>query len=64
MSISNPILYGHLHDPASLPTDIDRTLNETDGDKVLQYRVDNHNRPSHVIVFIPVVGSTSGVSPW
>ena len=28
-------------------TDIDRTLNETDVDKVLQYRPNYNNRPSH-----------------
>ena len=55
-SRSNPSLDGHLH----YPTDIDRTLNEDDTDKVLQYRVDYNNRPSHTIVFFTVMTSTSG----
>ncbi len=55
-SRSNPSLNGHLH----YPTDIDTTLNETVVDKVLQYRVDYNNRPSHTIVFMSDIGSTSG----
>jgi hypothetical protein len=42
------------------PTDIDWTLNETSTDKMLQYRVDYNNRPSHRISFIPTIGSTEG----
>ena len=57
-SNSNPSLNVHLH----YPTDIDRTLNETATDKVLQYRVDYNNRPSHVIVFMTAIASTSGRS--
>jgi hypothetical protein len=52
---SNPSLNGHLHYPA----DIDRTLNEAAADKVLQYRADYNNRPSHAISFIPAIASTS-----
>ena len=52
---SNPSLNGHLH----YPTDIDGTLNEDASDKVLQYRTDYNNRPSHVISFIPAIASTS-----
>ena len=55
-SRSNPSLNGHLHDP----DDIDRTLNEVDVDKVLQYRVDYNNRPSYTITFMPAIDSTSG----
>ncbi len=55
-SSSNPSLNGHLH----YPVDIDRTLNETDVDKILQYRDDYNNRPSHVISFIPGIVSTPG----
>ena len=54
-STSNPSLNGHLH----YPTDIDRTLNESDTDNVLQYRPDYNNRPSHTITFIPPIASTS-----
>ena len=55
-SNSNPSLNGHLH----YPVDIDRTLNETSTDKVLQYRPDFNNRPSHDISFLPDITSTSG----
>ena len=55
-SSSNPSLNGHLHYPA----DIDRTLNETAADKVIQYRPDYNNRPSQAIVFMPDIASTSG----
>ena len=55
-SRSNPSLNGHLHDPE----DIDRTLNEDVHDKVLQYRVDCNNRPSHTIAFMSSIASTSG----
>ena len=55
-SRSNPSLNGNLH----YPTDLDRTLNETVVDKVLQYRTDYNNRPSHGISFMPVIVSTSG----
>ena len=55
-SSSNPSLNVHLH----YPTDIDRTLNETVVDNVLQYRTDYNNRPSHVIVFMPDIDGTSG----
>ena len=54
-SSSKPSLNGHLH----CPTDIDRTLNESAADKVLQYRADYNNRPSHVITFIHAIPSTS-----
>ena len=46
----------HLH----YPTDIDRTLNETDADKILQYRGDYKNRPSHTISLMPAIASTAG----
>ncbi len=53
-SRSNPILNGHLH----YPTDIDRTLHEH-ADKILQYRPDYSNRPSHSISFMSDIVSTS-----
>ena len=56
-SRSNPSLDGHLH----YPTDIDRTLNEEDPDKVIQYRDDYNNRPSHTITFMSPTVSTSVV---
>jgi hypothetical protein len=55
-SSSNPSLNGQLHYPA----DIDRTLNEAAADKVLHYRADYNNRPSHAISFMPAIASTSG----
>ena len=44
-SSSNPSINGYLH----YPDDMDRTLNETVPDKILQYRTDSKNRPSHDI---------------
>ena len=55
-SSSNPSPNGYLH---SL-TDMDRTLNETDTGKILQYRPDYNNRPSHAIFFMSPVTGTSG----
>ena len=55
-SSSNPSLNGHLHYPA----DIDRTLTEAAADKILQYRADYNNRPSHAISFMPAIASTAG----
>ena len=55
-SSSNPSLNGHLHYPA----DIDRTLIEAAADKVLQYRADYNNRPSHAISFMSAIDSTCG----
>ena len=55
-SSSNTILNDHL----PYPTDIDRTLNETADDKVIQYRTDYNNRPSHVITFMSAIASMSG----
>jgi len=53
---SNPSLNGHLH----YPDDIDRTLNETADDKILQFRANYNNRPSHAISFMPAIASTTG----
>ena len=59
-SRSNPSINGHLH----YPTDMDRTLNETTTDKILQYRTDGIVSPSHPIChdisFMSVIVSTSG----
>ncbi len=55
-SNSDPRLNGHLNYPA----DIDRTLNETVDAKILQYRPDYNNRPSHAISFLSAISSTSG----
>ena len=49
----NPSLNGQLH----YPTDLDRPLNETVVDKILQYRADYNNGPSHVISFMTAVTS-------
>ena len=54
-SSSNPSLNGHLNYPA----DIDRRLNEAAVDKILQYRDDYNNRPSHAISFMSAIASTS-----
>jgi hypothetical protein len=46
-SKSKPSLHGHLH----YPDDIGRTLNETDTDKILQYRDDYDNRLSRYFLY-------------
>ena len=55
-SSSDPSINGHLH----YPHDLDRTLNEDAANKTRQYLSDYYNRPSHVIVFMPTIASTSG----
>ena len=42
-----------------MSTDMDRTLNEADVEKNLQYRDDYNNRPSNDISFMTVIVSTS-----
>ena len=42
------------------PNDKDRSLNEAATDKILKYRADYNNNPPHVVVFMPVIASTSG----
>ena len=54
--ISDPTLHGNLH----YSNDIDRSLNETVGDKIRKYHTDYNNNPSNAIFFIPVISSTSG----
>ncbi len=51
---SDPSINGHLH----YPHDLDRPLNESATDKIRQYLTDYNNRPSHSIVFMPVIDST------
>ncbi len=41
------------------PVDIDKSLNETDSDKIRDYRTDYNNRPSHSISFMTDVVRTS-----
>ncbi len=55
-SSSDPSINGHLH----YPNDFDRPLNEIPTDKILQYRPDYKNRPSHAIAFMSAIASTSG----
>ena len=62
-SSSNPSLDGCLHYPTD-KSDIDRTLNESVVDKILQYRPDYNNRPSHVISFMPVIPGTWSSPRW
>ena len=42
-----------------LPDDIDKSLHETDVDKIRDHRTDYNNRPSNSISFISTGGSTS-----
>ncbi len=53
---SDPNLNGHLH----YPNDIDRSLNETTGDKIRNYHVDYNNNPPTAMSFILAITSTSG----
>ncbi len=49
-------LNGHLH----YPNDIDRSLNESDTDKIRKYRSVYNNNLPNVISFMTVISSTSG----
>ena len=51
---SDPSINGHLH----YPYDLDRPLNETAADKILHYRADYNNLPSHAISIMRAVDST------
>ncbi len=55
-SSSDPSLNGHLH----YPHDVDKSLNETDTDKIRKYRVDYNNNPLSTVSFMSVIASTSG----
>jgi hypothetical protein len=55
-SSSDPSLNGHLR----YPNDIDRSLNETDDDKIRKYRADYNNNPPNTVSFMPTIASTSG----
>ena len=59
-SSSDPSLNGNLH----YPNDIDRSLNESDADKIRKYHSDYNNNPPRLapnaISFMPVIVSTSG----
>jgi hypothetical protein len=55
-SSSDPSLNGHLH----YPNDIDKSLNETDTDKIRKYLSDCNNNPPNTVSFIPGIISTSG----
>jgi hypothetical protein len=56
VSRSNPSLNGNSH----YPFDIDRTLNKDVTDKILQYRDDYNNHPSHDVSIMTVISSTVG----
>ena len=43
-----------------VPNDLDGPLNESDTDKIRQYRADYNNRPSNVISFMSSIVGTSG----
>jgi hypothetical protein len=55
-SSSEPSLKGHLH----YPNDIDKSLNESDTDKIRKYRTDYNNNPPTTVSFLTSVTSTSG----
>jgi hypothetical protein len=53
-SSSDPSINGHLH----YPNDVDRSLNETDADKIRKYRADCNNNPPNTISFISVISTS------
>ena len=55
-SSSDPSLNGNLHYPNS----IDRSLDESAGDKIQKYHADYNNNPPSAVSFMPTVDSTSG----
>jgi hypothetical protein len=55
-SSSDPSLNGNLH----YPHNKDRSLIETDGDKIRKYHTDYNNNPPHNVTFIPVIVSVCG----
>ena len=54
----HPSINVHLY----YPNDFDGSVNESSADKIRQYHVDYHNRPSNVISFMTPIPSTSGSS--
>ena len=52
----DPNLNGHLR----YPNNLDRSINESAGDKIRKYRVDYNNNPPSVVSFMPSIASTSG----
>jgi hypothetical protein len=55
-SSSDPSLNGHLH----YPHDVDKSLNETDIDKIRKYHADYDNNPLSTVSFMSFIPSTSG----
>ncbi len=55
-SRTDPALNGQLRYPINL----DQSLNDTTNDKVRKYQGDNNNNPPRSVVFMTVIGSTSG----
>jgi hypothetical protein len=55
-SSSDPNLNGKLH----WPNDIDKSLNETNTDKIRKYRTDYNDNPPTATAFMPDIASTSG----
>ena len=55
-SSADPTLNGHLR----YPNNLDRSLHETDADKIRKYRADYNNNPPSVVSFMPAMASTSG----
>jgi hypothetical protein len=52
-STSDPNLNGKLHYPN--PNDIDRSLTETDTDKIRKYRTDYNNNPPNTVSFMTAI---------
>jgi hypothetical protein len=54
-SNSDPTLNGRLH-----YNDIDKSLNESDNDKIRKYRADYNNNPPNAVAFMPAIAGTNG----
>jgi hypothetical protein len=52
-SSSDPNLKGKLH----CPNDIDKSLNESTGEKIRKYRTDYNNNPPNSISFMSVIAN-------
>jgi hypothetical protein len=55
-SPSDPSLNGNLH----YPNNIDRSLKESDDDKIRKYPADYNNKPPNTVSFMTPISSTSG----
>ena len=50
----------NLNEHLRYPNNLDRSINESAGDKIRKYRVDYNNNPPSVVSFMTAIASTSG----